>query len=66
MPLITVGVNHKTAPVSIRERGAFSPEKKIEALFSLVSQKKANEAVILYTFNRTEIYCSVDELSPSD
>ena len=66
MPLITVGVNHKTAPVSIRERVAFAPEKMIEALSSLVSQNKANEAVIVSTCNRTEIYCSVDELSQSD
>ena len=53
MPLITVGVNHKTAPVSIRERVAFAPEKMIDALSSLISEKKANEAVIVSTCNRT-------------
>ncbi len=66
MPLITVGVNHKTAPVAIRERVAFAPEKMIEALSSLISAKKANEAVIVSTCNRTELYCSVEDLEKSD
>ncbi|WP_392386376.1 glutamyl-tRNA reductase [Marinomonas primoryensis] len=66
MPLITVGVNHKTAPVSIRERLAFAPEKMIDALSSLISEKKANEAVIVSTCNRTELYCSVEDFSMVD
>lgn len=63
MPLITVGVNHKTAPVSIRERVAFAPEKMIDALSSLISTQKANEAIIVSTCNRTELYCSVEDCS---
>ncbi|WP_012071267.1 glutamyl-tRNA reductase [Marinomonas sp.] len=66
MPLITVGINHKTAPVSIRERVAFAPEKMIDALSSLISENKANEAVIVSTCNRTELYCSVEDLSKVD
>ena len=66
MPLITVGVNHKTAPVSIRERVAFAPEKMIDALSSLISEKRANEAVIVSTCNRTELYCSVEDFSKVD
>ncbi|WP_421849057.1 glutamyl-tRNA reductase [Marinomonas sp.] len=66
MPLITVGVNHKTAPVSIRERVAFAPEKMIDALSSLISENKANEAVIVSTCNRTELYCSVEDFSKVD
>ena len=61
MSLITVGINHKTAPVAIRERVAFAPEKMVEALSSLVSGKKANEAIIVSTCNRTEVYCSIDD-----
>lgn len=60
MSLITVGVNHKTAPVAIRERVAFAPEKMIDALSSLVSGHNATEAVIVSTCNRTELYCSID------
>ncbi|ETX09514.1 glutamyl-tRNA reductase [Marinomonas ushuaiensis DSM 15871] len=66
MPLITVGVNHKTAPVSIRERVAFAPEKMIDALSSLISARKANEAVIVSTCNRTELYCSVEDFSQTE
>ncbi|MCV2403718.1 glutamyl-tRNA reductase [Marinomonas sp. C2222] len=62
MPLITVGVNHKTAPVAIRERVAFAPEKMVDALLSLTSDNKVNEAVIVSTCNRTELYCSVDNI----
>ncbi|WP_133011688.1 glutamyl-tRNA reductase [Marinomonas flavescens] len=66
MPLITVGVNHKTAPVGIRERVAFAPEKMVEALSSLVSDQKANEAVIVSTCNRTELYCSIDNVEDAN
>ena len=63
MPLITVTVDHTTAPVAIRERVAFAPEKMAKAVSSLVSEKKANEAVIISTCNRTELYCSTDDAS---
>ncbi len=60
MSLITVGVNHKTAPVAIRERVAFTPEKMIDALLSFVSGRNVSEIVILSTCNRTELYCYID------
>ncbi|MFD1384169.1 glutamyl-tRNA reductase [Rhodanobacter aciditrophus] len=66
MPLITVGVNHKTAPVSIREKVSFAPEKMVEALHSLVSGENASEAVIVSTCNRTELYCAVEDEAQAD
>lgn len=66
MPLIAVGVNHKTAPVSIREKISFAPEKMVEALNSLVSGAQAKEAVIVSTCNRTELYCAVDGESDAE
>lgn len=60
MSLITLGVNHKTAPVDIRERVAFTPERLPEALKELRALPGVNEAAILSTCNRTEIYCSLD------
>jgi len=60
MPLVTVGINHKTAPVSIRERVAFAPEKMFDALGELVHLERAQEAVIVSTCNRTELYCLVE------
>lgn len=56
-----IGINHKTAPVSIREKVAFSPEGLIEKLTEINSRiipNNNNEVVILSTCNRTEIYTS--------
>ena len=56
MHLSVVGLNHKTASVSVREKVAFSPEKAERALLSLSSQDCVTESLILSTCNRTEIY----------
>lgn len=60
MTLLAFGINHKTAPVDIREKVAFAPENVTNALKNLVAQQAVNEAVILSTCNRTEIYCGLD------
>jgi glutamyl-tRNA reductase len=59
MPLLTFGINHKTAPVAIRERVAFAPERVPDALQELLERPAVNEAAILSTCNRTELYCEV-------
>ena len=61
MPLLALGINHKTAPVNVRERVSFSPERLPEALRQLVALPAIGEAAILSTCNRTEVYCEVDE-----
>jgi glutamyl-tRNA reductase len=55
MQLFTIGVNHNTAPIAIRENVAFSNDTLREALSDLTAQN-ASEAAILSTCNRTEIY----------
>lgn len=68
MSLLTVGINHQTAPVSLRETVAFTPDDTGEALRGLLAQKGVEEAAILSTCNRTELYCSTDaanEMVPS-
>jgi glutamyl-tRNA reductase len=45
---------------------AFAPEKMIDALSSLISEKKASEAVIVSTCNRTELYCAIEDVSQVD
>lgn len=57
MSLITLGINHKTAPLDLREQLAFTPQTLPEALLSLKKLKHIEEASILSTCNRTEIYC---------
>jgi len=54
--LVAIGVSHKTAPIEIREKLAFFPEVKNQALADLVAQTALEEAVLLSTCNRTEIY----------
>ncbi len=59
MPLIIIGLNHKTAPVEIRERLTFGPDIIAGALRALTRCEGVQEAVILSTCNRTEVYCGV-------
>ena len=58
MHLLTLGVNHHTAPLAIREQVAFGPEKLALALHELTQSQRASEAAILSTCNRTEPYCN--------
>ena len=57
MSLITLGLNHKTTPIEMREKLAFTPENLPEAVASLVQLENISEAAILSTCNRTELYC---------
>ena len=61
MSLITLGINHKTAPLELRERLAFTPQTLPEALQSLKKLAHIEEASILSTCNRTELYCVTSE-----
>jgi glutamyl-tRNA reductase len=60
MALIALGLNHRCAPVALRERAAFTPDATCGALTELISQPGVREAAILSTCNRTELYCHVD------
>ncbi|CAK0759850.1 glutamyl-tRNA reductase [Gammaproteobacteria bacterium] len=60
MSLLAFGINHKTAPVAIRERVAFTPDRVDYALHQLASHSAIQEAAILSTCNRTEIYLGMD------
>jgi len=60
MALFTLGINHHTAPLSVREQVAFHAEKVQQALADLTRGKAVHEAAILSTCNRTELYCATD------
>jgi glutamyl-tRNA reductase len=51
-----LGINHKTAPVALREKVAFSEERLLAALRALRQETGVAEVVILSTCNRTEVY----------
>ena len=63
MYLLTLGLNHRTAPVALRARTAFSPEQLPDAVRSLVANPQVQEATILSTCNRTEIYCRQEQVA---
>ena len=56
MALVLVGINHTTASIALREKVAFSPENLTVALRQICELESVNEAVIVSTCNRTEIY----------
>jgi len=58
MAIFALGINHKTAPVALREKLAFAPEQVPEALQQLAGDLRLADAVILSTCNRTELYFS--------
>src|SRR5258708_15462153 len=51
-----LGLNHKTAPVALREKVAFSEDRLVAALRALRQERGVAEVVILSTCNRTEVY----------
>src|SRR6266568_4146502 len=61
MQLFTLGLNHQTAPLAIRERVAFHAERLRSALAELTLREPVREAAILSTCNRTELYCALGE-----
>lgn len=65
MKLAVIGVNHKTAPVAIRERLSFGSDLPT-AINSLRQQLNAHGALIVSTCNRSEIYVGFDEAPNCD
>lgn len=61
MTLLALGINHQTAPVDIRERVSFAPERMSGALREFTESTRIREAAILSTCNRTEVYCCAAE-----
>lgn len=61
MSLLALGLNHRTAPVDVRERVAFAPTGLDVALRDLLDHGGAYEAAILSTCNRTELYCGLKD-----
>ncbi|MFQ5717818.1 MAG: glutamyl-tRNA reductase, partial [Nitrospinales bacterium] len=60
--LVMVGVNHKTTPVEIREKLAFTPGKIEESLERLLNLPEIVEHIIISTCNRVEIYARVGDI----
>lgn len=65
MHVLSVGLNHTTAPVAVRERAAVAAEHLNEALIDIAKYTAIEEAAILSTCNRTEVYCQVPDAGVS-
>ncbi len=68
MELVCVGLNHRTAPVEIRERFSIAPGDLGESSHKLLSLKGISEGVVVSTCNRTEFYLageSAEEIARS-
>ncbi len=60
--LLVLGLNHRTAPVEIREKVSFSKESLIEASQKILKLPYVEEALILSTCNRTEFIVALNDL----
>jgi glutamyl-tRNA reductase len=59
--LLALGISHKTAPVALRERLAFSEPGSIALAQRLTATAEVREAVVISTCNRTEVYLVVGD-----
>ena len=61
MSVYVIGLSHQTAPVELRERFAFGEQRIPSVLQALRQQSIADEAVIVSTCNRVELYVSTQQ-----
>jgi glutamyl-tRNA reductase len=60
MPFLVLGLNHQTAPVGLRERVSVAEPQQEQMLKQIVQLPGIEQAVLLSTCNRTEIYCQTE------
>jgi glutamyl-tRNA reductase len=58
MKIVVLGLNHKSAPIEIREKLAFDTTQTLKALEELKKRFHEAEFVLLSTCNRVELYCA--------
>jgi len=63
MSIFVIGINHKTAPVTVREKIYFSLDKLALYLRDLLNRAHVHEAVLISTCNRSELYCEADDIN---
>src|SRR5580698_5597405 len=63
MSIFVIGINHKTAPVTLREKVYFPADKLPCYLQDILHRGIARDVLLLSTCNRSELYCEADQLS---
>lgn len=61
MVFVACGLNHKTAPLSVREKFALPAGNDRSILHRFTDDLDVDEAAVLFTCNRTEIYCNTED-----
>jgi len=61
MNILVIGLNHRTAALELREKLAFNGPRLEEGLLKISELPAVNEALIISTCNRVEIYLNTDE-----
>ena len=61
MPVVVIGVNHRTAPLDVLEAMAVGTDAQGKALHALLATEHVSEAVVLSTCNRTEVYAVAEK-----
>ncbi|NVL90300.1 MAG: glutamyl-tRNA reductase [Desulfobacterales bacterium] len=61
--IVLIGLNHKTAPVEVRERLAFSSEDNPQVLEAMRREPRVDEVVLFSTCNRVEILLATEDIS---
>ena len=61
--MLLVGINHRTAPVEVRERLDFQARGLSSALSAISARRSLSEAVVLSTCNRAEVYAACDDVA---
>lgn len=64
MHLLTLGVNHKSASIGLREKLSVSPDTALANMQQVMRSPQVNAMVLVATCNRTEIYLEADSLQP--
>lgn len=59
--LLALGISHKTAPVALRERLAFTGAEAVDFARQATATAEVREAVVISTCNRTEVYLVVGD-----
>lgn len=63
MQLVVLGLNHRSAPVHVREQFSFDKSELGEALDHVYEHDRVSECVVLSTCNRTELYAVIEDVS---
>lgn len=63
MQLVVLGLNHRSAPVNVRELFSFDKTEMVEALNHVYEHEQVAECVLLSTCNRTELYAVLEDVT---